>query len=110
MLNQEENKMKTETTTETKERVRIENWAIVNIPNSPYQAPELVKPQLTGDIFGHPKHIDGKKVTTSIVVSLDISNKICETENTSYVLGAPSAEFIEWLAENNKTLDDYRVY
>ena len=102
--------MNDKTTMETKPRVKIKNWSLVSYLSSPYQAPETAKHCLNGFIIGHSGFTDETFVRTSSIVSLDIPNKICETNNTLYLLGEPDKSFTDWLETNDKTLDDYSVF
>jgi hypothetical protein len=46
----------------------LKNWSLVG-DNNPYTAPELQRVHLHGFVYGHPRHLDGKQVTTSSLIS-----------------------------------------
>jgi len=87
---------------------RLENW-FISSEGSPYQAPELQKKRLTGAIYEDEKHRfeDGKIVTTSSLIELDLKNNIAKTRNTKYILGKPSENYLKWLKENNMALEQF---
>ena len=41
---------------------------------------------LVGEVFGHPKLMDGHLITTSPILKLDIPGRSAETMNTIYML------------------------
>jgi hypothetical protein len=69
-------------------RMKIENWAVIFPPSvSPYTPPELLKQSLQGEIFGHPKFNDGKRITTSSIVGKNSRNEILTHSGSIYELG-----------------------
>lgn len=86
---------------------RLENWSI-GVDN-PYQAPELQKKRLHGDIYDDEKgrFPDGSSVSTSLIQELNLKESYAMTRNTTYILGEPDKEYIKWLEEQGKTLEDY---
>ena len=72
----------------------LDNWTLL-FRGSSYMAPEQRVPRLVG-----ARSSDGKKVETSMVVTLD--GPVAVTENGSrYTLGAASAPQAEWMAESD---------
>ncbi len=88
---------------------RLENWSIVGNLNHQYQAPDSETSRLEGIIFDDElkRFSDGRGVTTSRLVELDLENKIAQTKNTKYKLGEPYPNYLKWLEENNMTLKQY---
>lgn len=72
--------------------VILDEWAVVSSPD-PYKAPEYQgPPRLHGKVSGHPRHDDGKWVTTSAIIGVDTDNNI-QTMNTLYALGDPHPDY-----------------
>ena len=86
---------------------RLENWSI-GVDN-PFQAPELQKKRLFGDIYDDEKgrFTDGAEVSTSSIQELNPKENYAMTRNTKYILGKPDKGYIEWLEQNGKDLGDY---
>ena len=70
---------------------RLENWAVIAVPDSPYQAPELWRQRLHGNVYGHPRFGNGTEVTTSPITSKKGENIL--TRNTEYELGIIDTEY-----------------
>lgn len=89
----------------------LKNWSIVMDNNNPFLAPELRTTRLHGNIYDDEKKRfnDGVPVSTSRLRKLDIKNKVAQTRNTTYQLGEPSEEFVNWLDENGYTLEQYKI-
>ena len=70
--------------------IRLENWCIV-LPMDPYKAPEILANMgafLQGHAYGHPRHEDGKLVTTSKIVGYKEEEDTFLTQSGSeYMLG-----------------------
>ena len=64
---------------------RLENWAVKTAAN-PYLPPELKWDVLTGLVFGHPRHLDGKDVATSHIVG-QRAGRVVTASGTEYELG-----------------------
>lgn len=76
--------------------MRLENWGIIQSPSNPYEAPEMRKMQVTGDVYDHPnpKWDDGHGITTSNVVKIE--NGIAYTRSGSeYELGEVDPEYLK---------------
>ena len=74
-------------------KVRIDGW-MVSTPEQPYTAPELRVRVLSGVVTGHPRHEDGKLVTTSSIKSLNPLEGIIVTfSGTQYILGEPDPHY-----------------
>ena len=81
---------------------RLENWSIVAANElTVYEAPELQRYKLQGDVYGHPGFEDGEFITTSTIMSEDVKKYgTVETRNTSYELGTPSDHYLIWCKKN----------
>lgn len=90
----------------------LKNWSIIRDNNNPYLAPELRKVRLQGCIYNDEKKRfdDGTPVSTSSLQKLDIENKVAQTRNTTYQLGEPLEEFMNWLNKNGYRLEDYKIW
>lgn len=85
----------------------LEEWAIIENNDNPYLAPELRKIRLYGKVYGRLDFEDGTFVRTSSIQELDLKNKKAKTKNTEYILGELSKDYLKWLQDNGKTLEDY---
>lgn len=74
-----------------KQKAHIDNWSLHFGGTIHVDHPELTRFVLHGDVQGHPNPDlpDGEYIYTSHIEVLDLVNKICETRNTRYTLGAP---------------------
>lgn len=91
-------------TPEDKSVVHIEDWGTMNNCTNPYQAPELIKIVLTGKVYGHPEHKDGKRVITSPLIKSE--GRSVETGHTHYVLGEIGKDYLNWLESQGIELDE----
>lgn len=78
-------------------QVVIEDWGVVAKTKDIYKAPEQFSSHLSGKVFGHPLHEDGKNVVTSSI--MHVCGKEIFTRNTKYVLGKVSQEYKNWYFE-----------
>ena len=83
--------------------VEIRNWSVVG-SGTPYTAPELMTPRLSGNVYGHPRFDDGCNVVTSRIESVD--GRKVTTLNTTYLLGEPSEEYMNFCEKIGKPLDE----
>jgi len=84
----------------------LTDWSAVG-DEQLYTPPELQRRQLTGRVFGHPTRPGGSRIRTSNIVS--ITGREVTTQNSVYILGNPSADYVEWCRETGchvPTLDD----
>jgi hypothetical protein len=89
---------------------KLENWSITKRGDNPYQAPELWKSVLQGNVYGHSRFdlLDGELITTSVVTAINVKEKWAETHSGShYELGEVDAQWIKWIGENGFTLEDF---
>ena len=88
---------------------KLENWSVGCNNFNPYQAPECQDKVLYGEVYDDEKQRfkDGVYIMTSSIIELDIKNRIAQTSNTKYILGNPSKEYLNWLKENNMSLDQF---
>lgn len=83
----------------------MENWEVVTAPSNPYQAPELWKARLRGDVIDHPRLGTQKGVVTSSIQKSE--GRWVKTRNTTYELvGEPAAPYKEWCDENGIVIDN----
>lgn len=79
--------------------VRIENWFVCfKDGQDVYEPPEMRRQYLSGNIFGHPRHEDGKHVRTSHIVAW-VDDKVTTASGTEYQLGKPCEEYAAWCRE-----------
>lgn len=74
--------------------IKIENWSIGSSIDL-YTPPELVSLTLSGNVFGHPRFLDGSQVTTSKIVNA--KGRIVFTRNSIYKLGKIHSKYREFL-------------
>lgn len=88
---------------------RIENWAVGVDNRNPFVAPELRDKYLHGKIYDDEKErfSDGVVISTSSLVEIDLKKKVAKTRNTTYTLGEPSEEYLEWLDSSGMNMEDY---
>ena len=84
--------------------VLLDDWSMVPSGGlDPYKAPELLRATLHGRVTGHPLHVDGTYVTTSL--PLASNGREIETHNTIYNLGLMSEGYGEWCFHNGVEID-----
>lgn len=88
--------------------VVVEQWALVDGGDSPYQAPELRPIRLTGTCRNHPVVPDGD-MTSSNLHMFDEEEGVARSANTQYRLGTPSSEFVDWMTARG-TPRPYKFY
>jgi hypothetical protein len=82
--------------------VRIENWSVVASVVS-YGFRRLEPGQrLTGDVMGHTNLRNGS-IYTSAILHIDLGNRLVETHNSLYQLGAVNEDYARWMWEQEKT-------
>ena len=87
-------------------RMFIEDWSISSDGN-PYQAPELRVSRVIGKVYGNVKFNDGKVVSTSAIVELNLEKGYCRTLNSVYDLGKVSEQYKAWCVENGFNLKSF---
>lgn len=65
---------------------RLEQWTITDVDGS--------GPRLFGTAYGHPRIIEGHRVSSSRIVRIDGNTAVTET-GTEYTLGTPNPEAVE---------------
>lgn len=86
------------------EEVILEEWSVV-YKGDIYKAPEQRSTCLSGKVYGHSHHKDGKNVVTSSIMHAD--GRDIFTRNTKYKLGKASQEYKDWYVKNyGKELDE----
>ncbi len=66
----------------------LENWSVVALSADPYTAPECIPQGLHGNVYGHPRFVDGVPITTSRIVTRDAAAQTATTKSgTFYSLG-----------------------
>ena len=87
--------------------VLIENWSVIDGQrNQEFIAPECRLYKLHGNVYGHPGFNDGDPVNTGILIAVNIPDKTASTTNTKYRLGEPDPQFVEFLKERHKSIND----
>lgn len=76
----------------------LDNWSVLP-GGGPYTAPEVGGKVLSGLVYGHPRHQDGKHVTTSRIEHAE-GNIITTHSGSKYELRTPDPEYIKWLKAN----------
>lgn len=71
--------------------MRIEDWSVVSDAD-PYTAPELIRPQLRGHVYGHPKFEDGHLVHTSYIKEVK-DGKVITASGSEYELGVVDPDY-----------------
>lgn len=85
--------------------IRLEDWTFCIDSGDGYTAPELLPRFVTGLCFGHPRHADGERVSTSHVVHVDLDKRQVRTASGSvYILGVPAPAYVEEMARRGVTL------
>lgn len=83
--------------------VTLEGWAL-EIDGTPYDAPETTGRYLTGRVYGHHRYQDGTRVETSWVTDAR-GRRVQTMTGTAYLLGEPSAKYVQWLAKRGDAID-----
>ena len=63
--------------------ISLKNWKMLEVPQPENTPPELMITLIGGNVYNHPKHEDGKLVTTSRIVNVDKENKTITTHSGS---------------------------
>ena len=92
-----------------KQKAKIEKWSVVGYNVDPYKAPEQAVSALVGLVKGHPRLTDGHQILTSPLTMISYRNRIAMTANTTYELGEPDPEFIQWLAMHGLSIEQYEL-
>lgn len=81
---------------------KLENWAIRSHSNDPFQAPELQSKYLTGTVYDNSNFKDGSFIKTSRVQEISEDQSYAKTLNTTYMLGEPHPDYVEYLNSQSK--------
>ena len=73
---------------------RLEEWSTGIYCNTDMYTPPEHNKCLRGRVYDHPKMPDGSFVKTSPFVC--VNGNIAQTTNTSYELGEPNPDFVQW--------------
>ena len=85
--------------------IRIEEWSVYVVDGGPFMAPELHRIGIQGLVANHPRYYRSGRVQTSAIVT--VSGRTVQTASGSiYFLGKPSADYVRWLREQGKSLDE----
>ena len=71
---------------------KINNWSLIHMRNSEYDAPETRKVYFAGEVYGHSFFDDGERIVTSEIVGFK-GNKFYTFSGTEYELGDVSIEY-----------------
>src|SRR5512140_3207629 len=72
--------------------MKLDQWCVVSRTFPSLPPPEQERCCLHGQVTGHPRCSDGKKVTTSLVVSRDGDNGVTKS-GSAYELGEPDPAY-----------------
>lgn len=90
---------------------RIECWSICLDYADIYQAPELYKKYLQGNVYDNERFNEGTFIHTSSIQDIDLDNGIIKTKNSTYKLGKIDSEYLEYCEQNNvNDLDKLRKF
>jgi hypothetical protein len=79
----------------------IENW---HIEGDLFTPPELAVLKVVGKPINHPDpKFDGSRNIVATV--LNANGRIIKTKNSTYKLGTPNKEYINWMKENSISFD-----
>ena len=76
--------------------VKIEDWAVVRSVVCPTFEKLQPGKRLVGNVFGHANFPNAKLTYTSRILSVDLSRRLVETQNTVYQLGQSNASYQAW--------------
>lgn len=93
----------------SKQSAKLQNWSVIGYGIDPYKAPEQAVIVLSGIVTDHPKLDDGTEICTSPLKMISVRNKVAVTTNTTYQLGEPSPEFVQWLNESGIRIEAYEL-
>lgn len=79
--------------------VVLSEWSVTNSSDSPYAPPELAGKALVGVVIGHPRKIDGSRIKTSTIRTVE-GRLVTTWSGTVYLLQDPCPEYREWLREH----------
>jgi len=92
---------KRQVTKNMKPIVKIENWSVVaSVVNYGFRKLEPGQ-RLTGDVMGHTNLRNGS-IYTSAILRIDLGNRLVETHNSLYQLGAVNEDYARWMWEQEK--------
>ncbi len=74
--------------------IRLEQWS-VNANTIQWRAPEMTGGRLCGLAYGHPRHADGARCTTSEIASID-GRRVTTASGSVYLLGEPDPDYVRW--------------
>jgi hypothetical protein len=86
--------------------MRLEEWSVC-IVGDHYVAPENCFRAVQGKVYGHPHRPDGTMMRTSALADvhgMDVST----ASGSTYRLGKPSADYLEWLKREGIAFDPKR--
>ena len=90
---------------------KIECWSICLDCTNIFQAPELCKKYLQGNVYGNDRFKEGTFIHTSSIQEIDLDNGIVKTRNSTYKLGKIDEEYLEYCEQNNvNDLDKLRKF
>jgi hypothetical protein len=93
--------MVTVTEKRVKPIVQIENWAVVG--SVMFEGYRELEPgqRLVGDVFAH-NNLRSGLIYTSAILTVDLANRLVETRNTIYRLGAASEDYGNWASRQTQ--------
>lgn len=74
--------------------IKLEDWAVVLAPISPYQAPETASKSLAGIVTDHPEFETGAHITSSAIRGKR-DGRVITKSGSEYFLGKPAKAYEE---------------
>ncbi len=90
---------------------RIENWS-VQVHFAQYREPKVTGSTLylCGNVYGHGQIINGRRIKTPRINTIDLKSRLINTEGGAFRLGRPDSWYIAWLKEQNFPINDLGGY
>lgn len=73
--------------------MKLENWGMITVNTSPYEAPELSKFILVGEVYGSERFDDGQYIRTSHITGIDSNENVLTSSGSRYKLGEASKDY-----------------
>lgn len=83
--------------------ITLEEWFCTVSTNDIHIPPEINLIVLVGVVYNHPKYEDGTPIKTSVIK--ESNGKYVKTINTTYYLGNPDPNYLDWLDRVGLTYD-----
>jgi hypothetical protein len=93
-----------------KQHALVTDWSLRGVITLMYVESGLAGGRLCGKVYGHADFEDGDEITSSRIVSMDLSRRIVETNNTIYELTKPSLAYVLFCAKYKLDLSWLKTY